>query len=138
MKYVAGLYFNQNEDQLVLIRKNRPVWQAGKLNAIGGKIEVGESSHDAMIREFKEETGVTYTDWRLFCVLTGENTNTYEDFEVNFFVGFGDLNEPRSLTDEKIEVNYVDNLDDVMHNLKWLIPMALDKNKVVAMVTEHP
>lgn len=58
-KYVLGFAFDRNGDNLVLIEKQRPEWQAGKLNGIGGKIEPEDSSPNAaMIREFKEETGV--------------------------------------------------------------------------------
>ena len=133
-KYVAGLLFNKNKTEVALIRKNRPGWQAGKLNAIGGKLEEGESPLDAMIREFSEETGIYHSDWRLFTVLTGES------FEVNFFVGYADyLSRLISMTDEKVEVwtlNEVPNMEDKISNLNWLIPLALDKDKVFAVVKD--
>ena len=43
---------------MALIQKKRPAWQAGKLNGIGGKVETTEDSTSAMVREFREETGV--------------------------------------------------------------------------------
>ena len=58
-EYVVGLAFNGEADRVALIRKNRPSWQAGKLNGIGGKVEPGESALQALEREFAEETGVT-------------------------------------------------------------------------------
>lgn len=58
-KYVLGIAFSRNGEKIVLIQKNRPDWQKGKYNGIGGKIEPEDQSpNDAMIREFKEETGV--------------------------------------------------------------------------------
>ena len=129
-KYVVGLYFNEDHSKVALIRKNRPEWQKGKLNGIGGKIEEGESIYEAMIREFREEAGVEHAYWRLFSILTGK------DFEVNFLVGFGDLSKLESKTDEKIELWNVDLIssywrnDELVPNLKWLIPLALDKDKI--------
>jgi len=43
---------------VLLIRKKRGLG-AGKINGPGGKIEPGESAHDAAIREVQEEIGVT-------------------------------------------------------------------------------
>lgn len=57
VEYVVGFMFNEANDRILLIFKNRPVWMAGKLNGIGGKIEPGETAHEAMEREFREETG---------------------------------------------------------------------------------
>jgi 8-oxo-dGTP diphosphatase len=64
-KYVVGFLFSPNLAEVVLVLKNRPDWQAGLLNGIGGKIEDGESPHNAMSREFVEETGVyiSPSDW---------------------------------------------------------------------------
>lgn len=134
IKYVAGLYFNEDKTSVALIRKNRPTWQAGKLNCIGGKIEINELPLDAMIREFREEAGVNHIDWRLFCILTGHG------FEVNFFTASGDLEQLRGMTDEELEI--IDTNSTFKHNfipnLKWLIPMALDENKVFAVAKELP
>lgn len=57
VQYVLGFMFNEAESKVILIFKNRPAWQAGKLNGIGGKIEEGETPIQAMNREFAEETG---------------------------------------------------------------------------------
>lgn len=57
IEYVLGFMFNEDESKVLLIMKNRPAWQAGKLNGVGGKIEAGETPIQAMEREFAEETG---------------------------------------------------------------------------------
>ena len=43
--------------ETVLILKDAPAWQKGRLNLPGGKIESTESPLEAAIRELKEETG---------------------------------------------------------------------------------
>lgn len=64
--YVLGLAFTP-DGRIALIRKNRPDWQRGKWNGIGGKVEPTEDSKTAMQREFVEETGVvTHPDWWSF------------------------------------------------------------------------
>jgi 8-oxo-dGTP diphosphatase len=56
--YVLGFAFNTIGDKVALIRKNKPDWQKGFLNGIGGKIEKDESKRSAMVREFEEECGI--------------------------------------------------------------------------------
>lgn len=55
--YVLGFCFNAALNKVVLIRKNRPQWQAGKLNGVGGHVEPWELPLGAMVREFREESG---------------------------------------------------------------------------------
>lgn len=57
VRYVLGFVFNHDASKVLLIQKNRPAWQAGKFNGLGGKIEGQESPLLAMVREFREETG---------------------------------------------------------------------------------
>lgn len=63
--FVIGIAVSK--DNIVLIRKNRPEWQAGRINFPGGKIEINEKPEDCIVREFKEETGVEtiVSDWTL-------------------------------------------------------------------------
>lgn len=56
MRFVIGLMFDPTYSRVVLIRKKRPTWQAGLLNAPGGKCEEGELELNAVDREFEEET----------------------------------------------------------------------------------
>ncbi len=71
--YVAGFAFRHNREgdhaHVLLIRKNRPEWQAGLLNGIGGHVDVDEDMCiHAMVREFREETGIetSVRDWQHF------------------------------------------------------------------------
>jgi 8-oxo-dGTP pyrophosphatase MutT (NUDIX family) len=55
----SPLGVKDNGDAKLLVLKNRPEWQAGRLNLIGGKVEPGETHEDAARRELLEETGLT-------------------------------------------------------------------------------
>lgn len=94
--YVAGFLFNQDQTHVALVEKQKPDWQRGKLNAIGGKIEGDEDPFDAMVREFREETGATVTEWRLFCTLR------YRGGEIYFFTAIGNLEGLRRMEEEDI------------------------------------
>jgi 8-oxo-dGTP diphosphatase len=119
--YVCGFLFSSDRSQVLLIRKNRPAWQAGHLNGIGGKVEAGESPHDAMVREFREEAALTIPLWQEILTLTGT------DWQGHFFRAFGPVAEARPLTDEQIEIHSTRNLPrDAIRNLHWIIPLMLD------------
>lgn len=129
--YVVGFLFDEKSDDVVLIRKKRPSWQAGKLNGVGGHVEPGELPLDAIIREFKEETGILIEDWTYFANLSGYNST--DVWDVNFYWSVcdrcGKNFQLTQMTDEF--VNWVD-LKTILYNrkcipnLRWLVPMALN------------
>lgn len=78
--YVLGFSFDLKTEHVVLIRKNKPEWQKGKWNGVGGKIERGETPIIAMRREFEEETGIKESeqgDWAEFALLDGPGFQVY-------------------------------------------------------------
>lgn len=131
--YVTGFMFSADFSQVALIEKRQPDWQAGLLNGIGGKIEENESAIAAMVREFEEETSVKTTDqqWTLFAVI--ERPGHYI---VNFFCSFTDaVFDVRTVEQERVLI--VDSRElpkNVIFNLNWLIPMAMDQE----LVFENP
>lgn len=121
-KYVCGFMFDTNS-RVLLIEKVRPDWQAGRLNGIGGRVEEGETEHDAMCREFKEETGIATDNWSLFCVLRDAR-----GWPVYFYYSLGNIYSAQALTDESpviVEVRDIELDRRLIPNLRWLIPMAL-------------
>ena len=96
-RYVLGLAFTE-ANSVLMVQKNRPAWQAGKLNFIGGKIDPDPDGYGdeipvaAMVREFYEETGI-YTkqsDWKLIGSMgragfDNDGNEDGEDFEVVLF-----------------------------------------------------
>ena len=122
-RYVAGFAFDSSRPIVALVIKNRPAWQASKLNGIGGHIEEGETPNQAMAREFEEETGAKTREdaWYHYVTLSGE------DFEVYFFYQFFyPLPKLETKTDEKILVLPIAQINAInaIPNLTWLIPMA--------------
>lgn len=108
---------------MLLIEKNRPAWQAGKLNGLGGKVEPTESDHEAMVREMEEEAGITIPDWTLFATLAGDG------YIVNCFHAVNvQIANASTKTNEEIDVLTLplDPNDPLIPNLRWLIPMALE------------
>lgn len=134
-KYVLGLLFTQDLSQLVLIKKLNPTWQKGYYNGIGGKIEAGESSVRAMVREFKEETGVDILAemWTRFAKI--HRPNIY-DVDVYFARSNLALN-AKTVEQEQVVLVKVNNLPaKLIPNLKWLIPLALDEQADFSKVVE--
>lgn len=124
--YVLGFLFSDDGTHVVLIRKNKPQWQAGLLNGVGGKVEVGETPHDAMIREFGEETGVVTRAWIPFCKMSGDwfSVDCFKAFDTEALV------KAKTKTSEKVEVLPCGELGerDCVSNLHWLIGLARDDN----------
>lgn len=134
MEYVVCLAFDG--DFVVLIKKNRPAWQAGRFNGPGGKIEAGESPAQAAAREFEEETGARIAPdrWRHFATL-----RLADGGAVHFLTVSRPVN-TRSMTDEEVGqyslAGVYDGSIPVIPNLRWLIPLALDKDSPFAAVSE--
>lgn len=132
MEYVVGFLFKVESGmkQVLLIHKERPDWQKGRLNGPGGKVKKDELAPAAMRREFLEEAGVDVPEWRWFCTLR----LTSQD-RVHFLTANAKPGDPQPFTTTDERVEWFD-VEDVIHglqlipNLRWLLPMALDKDKV--------
>jgi len=133
MNYVLGLMFSEGFQKVALIKKKRPLWQENRLNGIGGEIKNGESIHQAMVREFFEETGVKTkeNDWGHFSDMYGVKVieGTAITWLVSILASVSDL----SFLEEKEEVVVVDvntisplRNKDMIENLPSIISLAID------------
>lgn len=122
-KYVVGFAFNRDMTQVVLINKERPSWQKGLLNGVGGKVEPGESYIAAMVREFQEETGVHCSSWELFHEEAFE-TGAHVTF---FYTRLSDeqFAAVRTMTDEIVVTLYLGSLIQEHHYTVYNIPYLL-------------
>ena len=140
VNYVNGFMINQSTKEVLFIKKNRPDFQAGKWNGIGGKIEPGEQPIDAMVREFREETGVDSSpeDW------TSTIHLVQPAYDVHFYRCFVD-NFPayRTVTDEVVEHWPISSIYQpgkfglpVLENMLWILPMLVNQ-QIAWPVTIH-
>lgn len=128
IEYVLGFAFSAMLERVCLIRKAKPDWQRGRLNGLGGKIE-NENKHIAMVREFKEECGITThgEQWNYFCRMEGD------EFIVHCFCTVADLTTAKTVESERVEVIFVDDMKhlrpQMIENLPWLIYSAQNNLK---------
>lgn len=125
--YVLALLFTPDGREVVLMRKTRPAWQAGRVNALGGKLHPGESALDAARREVREEAGVDVAAWEEFLVWDDPQ---YRMHAVRAF----DAAAHAAHTAEDQEVFRADVAAlpaTLIENLRWLVPLALDRDVAV-------
>ena len=116
MKLTTLCYIEKDENYLMIhrIKKKHDV-NKDKWIGIGGKFERGESPEDCILRETKEETGLTLTDYRLRGVLTFVYNDDDEEMEYIFIYtadGFaGELAECNEGTLEWVPKTQIDRLN---------------------------
>jgi len=133
--YVLGFVFDLYAKKVLLMKKNKPDWQKGFFNGIGGKVESDEDKYQAMTRECKEETGADthYLDWYHFCTMDGINC---PDGDWKVFCFCTTLTSPDKKhdfsTNEQELVVWIDLSDlhvmlpKLLGNIAWLVSLALD------------
>jgi 8-oxo-dGTP diphosphatase len=125
--YVLALLFTPDGREVVLMHKTRPAWQAGRVNALGGKCLPGESAVDAARREVREEAGVDVAAWEEFLV--------WEDaqYRMHALRAFdAAAHAARTAEDQAVFRAEVAALPPTLiENLRWLVPLALDRDVAV-------
>lgn len=127
-KFSLGFIFDKTLEKVLLIHKNRPVWQAGKINGIGGKIESNEDCLECIVRETEEESGLKTAPqaWHQVATMQGA------DWEIAVFycIYNGAKDDAVMNEDQPVEWFAVNNLpENVLYNLRWLIPLCIDAEK---------
>ncbi len=138
IKYTCGFLFHGQN--VLLVQKERPDWQRGVWNGIGGKVEQSETPEACMRREFREETRLDILDWDVFAIERGRCTETeFGDYMVYFY---------RAKMEGRVELQTVNDVGErlqwfhhhnvrgpsVIGNLNWLVPMARDWRRFVAQI----
>lgn len=121
--YVLALLLTPDRGHVVLARKTRPAWQAGRVNALGGKLLPGETPAAAARREVREEAGVDIADW--------EEVLVWDDpvYRMHVMRAEHELAAmARTAEDQEVFLAPVAALpENVIDNLRWIIPLALDR-----------
>ena len=128
-EYVLGFMFSADGQDVALIRKDHPEWQAGLYNGIGGKRKKNESYSAAMEREFFEATGINSIKeiiiWRMRLDL-----NFGTQSKVRIYSHFNDfIYQINSMSSRKVEIFRVNAIYEglpVISDLFWILPLILD------------
>lgn len=136
LEYVLALLFTADAREVVLVRKTRPAWQAGRVNALGGKLQTGEDILAAARREVREEAGVDVEAWEQFLVWHDP------EYRLRAVRAFDDAaHRARTAEDQHVFLAGVGALPpNVIDNLRWIIPLALDRDVAVpvAVTSANP
>ena len=104
---VGALFIGQDGKVLLGLRAaSKKVWPR-HWDTIGGRVEVGESLEDALIREVQEEVGVKPTRFRLIATVRERQPDLYGDalhhiYAVTAWQG----GEPANVCDEHSELKW--------------------------------
>lgn len=136
IRYVCGLLFSDDRKHVVLLEKRRgPTEIIGKMVGPGGKVDWGESTLQAVRREFKEETGLIVLDWEPTVVLWGSN------WGMNVFRSFAPLDVlrcVRTVEEEPVGVYEIATLGQLQlaSGMDWIIPLSLDEAGIKGTVEQ--
>ena len=117
IKYVVGIITDM--EKVVLIKKNRPDWQKGVYNGVGGKVEQNEIAIEAMKREAEEECGLCLDKWFLYDI---EEPNDHMLYMFYSVVSKEQILSAKTLTDEEIGIFDISNIPiNTQNNIKIMI-----------------
>lgn len=118
-EYVLGII--NDGKRTLLIKKNRPEWQKGFYNAIGGKIEPNETPLEAIKRETEEECGLVISNWIKATKEVHFNGGVIYIFKA--LISPEEIIKFKSITDEEVnifnkkELDNINIIDDLIYNI---------------------
>ena len=118
----------ENLNQTLLILKDRPEWQNGRLNLPGGKIEDGETPEDAAVRELKEETGYDPHPLSTPRIVGKMQDGKFTIFCIKIDVSSEEDPSPRETETEPVMwMNWSDACSDsrLLPNLRVIVPLMM-------------
>ena len=108
MKQTTLCYIDDGERYLMLHRvKKAHDASHGKWIGVGGKCEADESPDECMLREVKEETGLTVTRWRYRGIVTFIS-DTWENEYMHLFTADRWEGEPDMTIDDEGELAWIE------------------------------
>lgn len=87
---VAAIILNAQQDQIFITKRPEKLHKGGYWEFPGGKVELGESAEQGLIRELQEEIDITATEMSLFEHFDfdyPEKSLTFDFFTVTGFAG---------------------------------------------------
>lgn len=141
-RYVATMIYHEEANAFIGVHKTRgPQAIVGKVNFIGGKVERGESDFNAHIREAREEVGIHLNpNWAGEAIelqTTSGDTVSFMLFTIPRGKPVPEVPEHDDVG-QKLEWVLADYLDqyDLVPNLRYLVPMLLDKDRPHGVIFE--
>lgn len=131
-------YIQEDEHTLMLhrVKKENDIHQ-DKWNGLGGKVERGESPEECLLREIKEESGLTLTSYKLAGLLTFPLFDGINDWQVFLYQASEFTGDLIDSPEGKLEWVATDKLLDL--NLwegdKYFIKWMLEKSFFSAKFT---
>ena len=107
LEVVAGVIFN-DRGQILINQRTQPAQFAGQWEFPGGKIEPGETLHQALCRELAEELGIRVLDSAALISITHDYPHATVRLHVRTVTGYEGA--PRGVEGQAIQ---------------WLLPNAL-------------
>jgi len=110
------------------MHKNRPAWQDGLINGLGGKVEEVEDTFTTISREIEEESGlkIKESEW----IKSGKVYSGTFTMDVFGCVYGGGKEDAKTKEDEEIEWFSISALPpNTVENIPWLVHITLDKIK---------
>lgn len=134
VNYVVGFAFDKNRENVLLMRKNRPDWQKGYLNGLGGHVENNEYPLYAMNREAYEEAGIDVS-WKYRAFI-------YKPSVFNLYVFYAYSDEIFNFQQKEDEILNIYNTleifkEKMIHNLYFMIPYGIMGSPVKKMILEY-
>ena len=120
---VSVILIVEKENKICLLRRFNTGWNDGKYAVMGGHVEDGEDPVNAVIREAKEELGITVEKENLTQVFTlgCSPDHIYIYFKCNKYLGDAKINEP----DQCDDVQFFD-INNLPTNIIEQDKLALD------------
>lgn len=118
--------FNQSLDRVILIQKQRPSWQKGLWNGLGGKVEPRENLLECVKREVHEESGldISQASWYQMADMSSQ---TWRVGVLATDMATNNLPPVVSATGEDVNWFETTRLPQVVDNLIWLIPLCQNR-----------
>ena len=111
------LLFFLTDDNILLAMKKRG-FGAGKLNGVGGKIEMGESIEQALVRESIEEVGIKPLSWEPVAELDFIQDATSEPWHMYVHVYLSRTWEGEPVESEEMKPNWYP-LNSIPYDSMW-------------------
>lgn len=110
--------------KILLVRRFNTGWQDGNYSLPAGHLDPNETIGDALIRETKEEIGVTLKPWDIRLVHTMHRMNIYIDF---FFLAAKWDGEPQNMEADKCDKVEWFSLTELPENMVPSVRSAIEQ-----------